>query len=360
MRTVAPRRAARIASSPQPVPISRTRLPSPTPAWSSSRSILRTWARGRSRRSLRRRRRDRTSSSWSRRGTAGTGRWTGRSGARRCRGCWPRPRRTARGRRATYSRRAAATARGTSVPMSAASTVRKPAEVARRPTRRSGRPRRTRSARPGRSGRRTPRARHDVISGPPRPRVSALEAHVTSQPARRRRRNRRRATRDAIAARGPVGTMSSPGQRWPEVGSAVEGHRETPSWWWSGRGRTGSRRSQSRMPCIRIRSAPRIAAGAARAAAGVGTASRQRGAEHLAVVGVQGDGDVQPVTGDRYGELVAAVGRRGTARRTSPCRSWPGPARRGARGRRAGRRRCCAPRRRRRLARRPRRSTRTR
>ena len=39
--TVAPRAAARIASSPHPVPISSTLVPSPTPAASSSRSILR-------------------------------------------------------------------------------------------------------------------------------------------------------------------------------------------------------------------------------------------------------------------------------------------------------------------------------
>ena len=45
--TRAPRRAARSASSPQPVPISRTRLPSPTPVTSSSRSILRPWASSR-------------------------------------------------------------------------------------------------------------------------------------------------------------------------------------------------------------------------------------------------------------------------------------------------------------------------
>ena len=49
VRTVAPRRAARMASSPQPEPISSTREPSVTPAWSSSRSILRTWAVSRSR-----------------------------------------------------------------------------------------------------------------------------------------------------------------------------------------------------------------------------------------------------------------------------------------------------------------------
>ena len=46
--TVAPRRAARIASSPQPEPISSSRVPSPTPAWSSSRSNLRPWAASRS------------------------------------------------------------------------------------------------------------------------------------------------------------------------------------------------------------------------------------------------------------------------------------------------------------------------
>ena len=45
--------------------------------------------------------------------------------------------------------------------------------------------------------------------------------------------------------------------------------------------------------------------------------------------------------------VVASRRRRGRARRTSPCRCGPGPARRGGRGRRAGRRRCCAPRRRR-------------
>ena len=42
--TVAPRRAARMQSSPQPEPISSTRVPWPTPASSSSRSILRPWA----------------------------------------------------------------------------------------------------------------------------------------------------------------------------------------------------------------------------------------------------------------------------------------------------------------------------
>ena len=71
--------------------------------------------------------RARPSSSWSRRGTAGTGRWTGRSGARRCRGCWPRPgvRRAVAARRT--GRGAAASGSGTSVPISAASTVRNPA-----------------------------------------------------------------------------------------------------------------------------------------------------------------------------------------------------------------------------------------
>ena len=44
-RTVAPRWAARMHSSPQPVPISSTRVPAPTPVWSSSRSSLRRWAR---------------------------------------------------------------------------------------------------------------------------------------------------------------------------------------------------------------------------------------------------------------------------------------------------------------------------
>ena len=51
------------------------------------------------------------------------------------------------------------------------------------------------------------------------------------------------------------------------------------------------------------------------------------------------------LAGHRHGELVACRRRRGTARRTSACRCAPGPARRGGRGRRAGRRRCCAPRR---------------
>ena len=46
--TVAPRRAARIASSPHPVPISRTRVPSVTPASSSRRSILRPCASAKS------------------------------------------------------------------------------------------------------------------------------------------------------------------------------------------------------------------------------------------------------------------------------------------------------------------------
>ena len=47
-RTCAPRGAARIHSSPQPVPISSTRLPGPTRAASSSRSILRRCASARS------------------------------------------------------------------------------------------------------------------------------------------------------------------------------------------------------------------------------------------------------------------------------------------------------------------------
>ena len=48
VRTVAPRRAARIASSPQPVPTSSSRPPGPTPARSRSRSILRRCASARS------------------------------------------------------------------------------------------------------------------------------------------------------------------------------------------------------------------------------------------------------------------------------------------------------------------------
>ncbi len=47
-RTVAPRAAARTANSPQPVPISSTRVPSSTRAASRRRSILRSWASWRS------------------------------------------------------------------------------------------------------------------------------------------------------------------------------------------------------------------------------------------------------------------------------------------------------------------------
>ena len=84
-RTCAPRAAARMHSSPQPVPISSTRLPGPTRAESSSRSILRRCAVGQLVASGRgqRRRTARWSRSWSRRGTRRTARSTGRS-ARRC------------------------------------------------------------------------------------------------------------------------------------------------------------------------------------------------------------------------------------------------------------------------------------
>ena len=122
-------------------------------------------------------------------------------------------------------------------------------------------------------------------------------------------RNSRRAIGAAIALRGPLGSVVEPG---PVVGRGTgraECHRgDTPSWWWSGRGRTGSRRAHSQMPWARMRTAVRSAAGAARSGVSVGGLAAQPGAEGRALVGVEGDRDVEPVAGDGHGELVVAVG----------------------------------------------------
>ena len=78
---------------------------------------------------------------------------------------------------------------------------------------------------------------------------------------------------------------------------------------WVGRGWIGSRRSHSQMPCIRIRSAPRMAAGAAGRRV-VGTAPGQRGVErrHRRRWSRLTTMSSRSSCGHRDGEVVGAVG----------------------------------------------------
>ena len=348
-------------------------MPAPTPAWSSSRSILRAWAsasgsvaasppggiatrwppwspRSGCRTAPR-------SSSASGRGRSRTGRWTGRSGGRCCCGCWRsvlcvRPRR----RGAPRAARACCSDDGTRVGRSAASTVRKPARSSASQAR-SGRPRRSRSGRGGPAGRRTRRAGAPSSSGRPgRGPGGGRRGDCTTTVTGSRRTaagNRRRATdggdRGAEPRTGPRRGPASAAGRCGRVESMVMTLLVA-----GGVGRGWTRQSPRPEPDavgIRIRSGPADAGGCRAPAPQRGRApaqprpARDR-AEHGAVVGVQRDRDVQPLAGCRDRELVACRRCRGTARRTSACRCAPGPARRGGRGRRAGRRRCCAPRRR--------------
>ena len=124
-RTCAPRAAARRHSSPQPVPISSTRLSGRTRAASSRRSILRRCASASWPGSRAVCRTAHWNRSWSRRGTRRTVRWTGRS-ARRCcgapdPGCWLRPR-----RRATAIGRSRCSAGGTRSATDVANSVSTP------------------------------------------------------------------------------------------------------------------------------------------------------------------------------------------------------------------------------------------
>ena len=145
-----------------------------------------------------------------------------------------------------------------------------------------------------------------------------LDGH--RQPARRRRGTaggRPRRTRGCAGRSGPGRVPASAQRLRGGLGTGGgEGHRfrHPPGGGW-GRGRTGSRRAHSQRPWARMRSEPRSAAGAARRARRAPGRWRRPAArpgegraEGGAVVGVQGDGDVQPVAGDRHGEVVAAVG----------------------------------------------------
>ena len=193
-------------------------------------------------------------------------------------------------------------------------------------------------------------------SSPGRPGPSV---RVRSRPRRRTvtasrltaARNSRRATARRDARRGArSGTASRPGQ--VVAGRAGRGRgscRLLPAWW-SGRGRTGSRRAHSQMPWAFGSSSAAAQGGRARRAAATRRCGVpvERGAERRAPSSVcRVTATCEPVAGHAARRARRCRRCRGTARRTSPCRrAWPGPARRGGRGRRAGRRRCCAPRRR--------------
>ncbi len=280
----APRRAARIASSPQPVPISSTRVPSPTPGLVEQPvdlAELRGLA-GRPRparrppgsaRRMRRCRRAPRSSSGSGRGTARTGRWTGRSGGRCCRGTVSR--RCCGGSRGALGDHerpgSAAAAAGPGSAISAASTVRKS-------------PRSPVVGVPGAGEVGLAEADQAVAADPGEELVGAVDRHHRPAAAEHLAAVRVRATSTVTSSRddggaeepardrgrrsrcaGPVGTSSSPGQCRPRAGGrGLRVIGDTPSWWWSGRGRTGSRRSHSQMPWAGSGAAPRSAAGAAR------------------------------------------------------------------------------------------------
>ena len=124
----------------------------------------------------------------------------------------------------------------------------------------------------------------------------------------------------------------------------------------TGRGTTGTRRSQRRIPW---QADPRDHPQAGERVPQRGAderpdrarlpGDRQRRAEHrvLAMHAAQRDREVELVA--RVGEAASRSGRRRrrTARRRAPCRRSASPRRRGGAGSSAARRRCCAPRRRR-------------
>ena len=266
-RTCAPRAAARMHSSPQPVPISSTRLPGPTRAASSRRSILRRCASARSRRRWPAASRTaRWNRSWSRRGTRRTVRWTGRSARRRCAGPAPGCCAASGAGARRRSGRSRCSATGTRSAMDVGERGQHPGEVVGRPF--AGHvglaeADQAVAADPAGHRRRAGESPSSAASG--RPRRSPSRPDTPAAPAGVRRRGG--AAASAIAptrhSTGHAGTRATSGQRcgigcelrFPAMSMVTAGRpfrvRSTVV-----RGTTGTRRSHSVMPWTRIRSAP--------------------------------------------------------------------------------------------------------
>ena len=266
MVTVAPRCAARIASAPQPVPISSTRLPAADPGEVEHAVDL---AQLRGAQVVAAARTTPTSTSSTRRGTPRTARSTGRSAGGCCSAAPSGVLRSAPGRRASTKRRSTCSGAGTSVAIRAANGVSTPAGsgLVQSPAMYAS-PKPMFACAPSRwknAAGRTTRS-----SGPPRPiRVTVRKGHASPGRLRAAYRNSRSAThaRAGEYCGGAAGSAHV---------SMESGHWTPFCGTWGGRGTTGSRRSHSATPCRWIRNRTRCGS---RESAYRSTRGRGRGAD---------------------------------------------------------------------------------